>query len=264
MPYHLSATKLQLYNLCPQAFYFRYECNLESAAMFGSAALGTALHQALAHVHWQWHYQESHPSRAWMRYCWQQHNEGLTPGQMTEGLDILDTYYDRFIATRPSLAKPMAVEGRIQATLLIHNIEFVVSGRYDRIDFLDDGLELIDYKSGREVKQPDPTEVDLQLGLYCLALEQRYQRSLKRLSLIYLRSGDQVSFEVTPDHRQRVKDVIETLALELRDAGPWKPRSGNQCDRCTYLRYCPALQKNPVPLPKGSKPERRLQLALAI
>ncbi len=264
MPYYLSATKLQLYSLCPQAFYFRYECNLESAAMFGSAALGSALHQALAHVYGHWHYQDPQPSRAWIRYCWQEHNQGLTPGQMAEGLAILDTYYDRFIATRPTLTRPVAVEGRIQATLLVHNIEFVITGRYDRIDVLDDGLELIDYKSGREIKQPDPAEVDLQLGLYCLALEQRYRRSLKRLSLIHLRSGEQISFEVTPAHRQQVQSVIETLALELRDAGPWQPRSGNQCDRCAYLRYCPALQPNPIPLPQSAKPERRLQLALAI
>lgn len=264
MPYHLSATKLQLYNLCPQAFYFRYECNLDRAAMFGSAALGTALHQALAHMHGQWHYQDSRPSRAWIHYCWQQYNRGLTPSQLAEGVAILDSYYDRFIATRPSFNRPVAVEGRIQASFLVHNVEFVVSGRYDRIDVLDDGLELIDYKSGRDIKQPDPAEVDLQLGLYCIALEQRYQRSLKRLSLIYLRSGEQVCFDVTAEHRQRVQTVLENLALELRDAGPWQPKAGDYCDRCAYLRYCPARQQNPTPLPAHARPERRLQLALAI
>ena len=264
MTYHLSATKLQLYNLCPKAFYFRYECNLEGAAMFGSAALGTALHQALAHVHGHWHYQEPQPSRAWVQYCWERHAEGLSPSQVSEGSNILGTYYDHFIANQPSLAKPMAVEGRIQATLLVQNIEFVVSGRYDRIDFFEDGLELIDYKSGRDIKPLNPEEVDLQLGLYCLALEQRYRRSLKRLSLIYLRSGEQIIYDVTPEHRQRVQTVIETLAMTLRDSNPWQPTPGRQCNRCAYLRYCPAMQPEPHPLPRNAKPERRLQLTLAI
>jgi len=63
----------------------------------------------------------------------------------------------------------------------------------DRIDYLEDGLELIDYKSTKEVKLPDPAEIDLQIGLYYLALEQRYRSCLQRLSLLYLRSGEKLS-----------------------------------------------------------------------
>lgn len=232
--------------------------------MFGSAVLGTALHQTLAKVHGHWHYRDSRPSKNWIYDCWYQHAADLTTGQINEGLEILGNYYDQFIATQAALNKPMAVEGRIQATLLVHHIEFMICGRYDRIDYLADGLELIDYKSGREVKRPNPEEVNLQLGLYCLALEQRYQKSLKRMSLIYLRTGERVSFEVTAEHRQRVEAVIEELALEIRETGPWQPKPTAQCSRCTYLRYCPSQQNNPLPLPVGAKPERRLQLTLAI
>lgn len=58
MVYQLLATKLQTYHRCPQAYYFRYELRLKTAAFFGSAALGTALHQALAQVYRDWHYLE--------------------------------------------------------------------------------------------------------------------------------------------------------------------------------------------------------------
>jgi len=41
--------------MLPQAYYFRYELGLKTAAFFGSAALGTALHQA-PQVYRDWHY----------------------------------------------------------------------------------------------------------------------------------------------------------------------------------------------------------------
>jgi putative RecB family exonuclease len=71
------------------------------------------------------------------------------------------------------------VEGNIQGILRVQNLEFKISGRCDgrganrlrhRIDYVEDGLELIDYKSTRAVKLPNPDEIDLQIGLYYLAL----------------------------------------------------------------------------------------------
>ncbi|NJN23696.1 MAG: endonuclease, partial [Acaryochloridaceae cyanobacterium RL_2_7] len=47
-----------------------------------------------------------------------------------------------------------------------------------------------------------PDAVDIQLGLYDLLLKQTYQQALQRLSLIYLRTGEKVTYEVTPEHRQ--------------------------------------------------------------
>jgi len=73
MVYQLSP-KLQAYML-PQAYYFRYELGLKTAAFFGSAALGTALHQALAQVYRDWHYLEPIPELDWVHYCW--HSQSL-------------------------------------------------------------------------------------------------------------------------------------------------------------------------------------------
>lgn len=54
MAYPISATKLQTYHRCPQAYYFRYELGLKTPSFFGNAALGTALHQALAQAYRDW------------------------------------------------------------------------------------------------------------------------------------------------------------------------------------------------------------------
>ncbi|NJL38697.1 MAG: PD-(D/E)XK nuclease family protein [Leptolyngbyaceae cyanobacterium SM1_4_3] len=264
MPYTLSAAKLQTYYHCPQAYYFRYERRIQGAAFFGSAALGTSLHQALAQIYQDWHYQDAIPRYEWIEYCWSRQNKDLTANQMAEGRSILKRYYTDFIVSQSVMRRPVAVEGRIQGTLQVQNLEFTLSGRYDRLDLLEDGLELIDYKSTKEVDPPQPDEMDLQIGLYYLALEQRYQYSLKRLSLVYLRTGDKVSFEVTPSHRQQVESVISELALQLRHDRKWLPFPGEQCDRCAYARYCPAISSEPDPLPEDAKPESGLQLVLSL
>jgi putative RecB family exonuclease len=264
MSYSLSAAKLQTYYRCPQAYYFRYERKIPGTAFFSSAALGTSLHQALAQIYKDWHYQDPIPSTEWIEQCWNQQNSGLTANQVSEGRAILIRYYNTFIAGQSAMRKPLAVEGRIQGSLWVENLEFTLSGRYDRLDYLDEGLELIDYKSAKEVESLDADEVDLQIGLYYLALEQRYQRNLKRLSLLYLRTGEKLCFEATSDHRERVESVISELAVQLRRDRQWVPFPGGQCDRCAYARYCPAIHADPDPLPEDAKPEEGLQLVLSL
>jgi putative RecB family exonuclease len=264
MSYLLSAAKLQTYYRCPRAYYFRYERKVESAAFYGSAALGISLHQTLAQVYQDWHYQDPIPRFEWLDYCWGQQTSGLSPNQISEGRSILQRYYDTFIASKSAMRQPVAVEGRIQGILRVENLEFVLSGRYDRLDYLDDGLELIDYKSAKEIEPSEPDEIDLQIGIYYLALEQRYRRELKRMSLVYLRTGETVSFEASPCHRERVESVIGDLAVELRRDQRWLPFPGNQCDRCAYARYCPAMREQPEPLPEAAKPAQGLQLTLSL
>ncbi|MBD2309106.1 PD-(D/E)XK nuclease family protein [Chroococcidiopsis sp. FACHB-1243] len=265
MAYQISATKLQTYHRCPQAYQFRYELGLKSNTFFGSAALGTALHQALAQVYQDWCYSEPLPPLSWLHHCWEQHCNNLSPIQVEEGKQILQIYYQNFIATEKAIHKPLAVEGKIQAGLQVANLEFAIAGRYDRIDYVDGGLELVDYKSTKEVKLPKEDEIDLQIGLYYLALEQRYRQSLRKLSLIYLRTGEKVSFDATPEHKERVEDVIGELAWQLRTDCEWEPKAGEQCERCTYSRYCSAVQDSPEPLPDDIRSHQpQLQLVLAL
>lgn len=264
MSYPLSATKLQTYQHCPQQYYYRHELKLRQPAFFSAASLGTALHQALAKFYWEWHYQDPIPPIAWLHQCWQQVCISLTPTQLQEGRGILERYYQQFVIPQGSLRKPLAVEGRIQASLQVENLEFALTGQYDRIDWLDDGLELIDYKSGKDLQPPQPDAMDVQLGLYYLALEQRYSQSLKWVSLIHLRTGEKFSFAATPSHKARVLEMIRELALQLRFDDRWQPRIGDHCQQCGYQRYCPAVQEEPEALPVDGRSQQQLQLVLSL
>jgi putative RecB family exonuclease len=261
MTYQISATKLQAYQRCAYAYYLRYERKVASPDFYGSAALGNALHQALAQCHRDWHYRNPLPDLRWVHHCWDEHAIGLSDGQIVEGREILEQYYWNFIASEVAIQQPLAVEGKIQGYLQVEDLEFSIVGRYDRIDFLSDGLELIDYKSSREMKLPEASEINIQIGLYYLALEQTYRQSLKYLSLLFLRSGEKVRFEATPEHQAQVQLMIGDLAVRLRHDRGWDPNPGKQCDRCSFARYCPAVTANPAALPE-SKTTPQLQLVL--
>ncbi|AFY68928.1 hypothetical protein Pse7367_0625 [Thalassoporum mexicanum PCC 7367] len=265
MPYHLSASKLQTYSRCPRSYHYRYEMGLPSASFFGAAGLGTALHKTLQQIYGDWHYQAPIPEYEWLESCWLKNSVALSMNQVQEGREILQTYYQQYMVAVGEINRPLALESKIQGTFLAENVEFNLTGRCDRLDWLDDGLELIDYKSAKTVNLPDPTTVDLQIGLYYLALAQRYHKSLKQLSLIFLRTGEKVIFPATAEHMQKVREAIGEIALQLRSDRQWQPCTGDHCKRCSYARYCNAVKDDPEPVPEAEiKPKRQLQLTLAL
>jgi ATP-dependent helicase/DNAse subunit B len=262
MAYSLSATKLLTYRQCPKAYNLKYEEGLGRGTGFASPVFGNALHKSLASIYWDWNYADPLPSLNWFAQCWQERTGELNQAQIHEGWNALQLYYDRYIAPLPQLRKPLGVEGKIKTSLQMNNIEFSLSGRYDRLDYWEDGLELIDYKTSKTITPSGG--IDLQLGLYFLILEQTYHQALRRLSLIYLRQGQRVTFDVTPDHHQQVQEMIGGLAVRLRADQEWEPQVGGHCDHCGYQRYCPAKTEKPEPLPEGTRGVRQVQLVLGI
>ncbi len=264
MVYPISATKLNAYQRCPYAYFLKYEKRVPMTSGFGSAVLGNALHDALAKCHGTWTNGDRVPDWDWVSGCWSRAAVSLTNKQVREGRSILESYYQKFIATESVFRPPLAVEGKIQATLQFENLEFLVTGRYDRIDYLDDGLELIDYKSTQATTVPDKAEMELQLGLYGLALEQTYGQSLKYLSLLFLRSGEKVRYWASDRQKRKVLRVLKDLAWQVRhENNIWDAKPGKQCDGCAYSQYCTAVNQTPTPEPIGTKIPS-LQLAFSL
>ena len=218
------------------------------------------MHGALAQLYQDWHYQDPLPSEEWLRCCWENQIGSLTVIQVEEGWQILQQYFATEIVPSGAMKRPLATEGRIQGLAQVNGLEFKLTGRYDRLDSLEEGLELIDYKSAKTPMIPKAETVDLQLGLYSLALEQRYGKLLRRMSLLFLRTGERVTYEVTYEHRRQVEAVIGDLALRLLDEEDWQPQCGEQCGQCAYARYCSAVEVEPEPLPEVQKKTRKLQL----
>ncbi len=156
------------------------------------------------------------------------------------GRDLLGRYYDELTRDRP---RPIAVEEHLEARwdgIPIH-------GYIDRIDRTPaGGLEIVDYKTSRELSHEDARDSD-QLTLYQVLVEKNYTEPVERLTLYHLRSlkplraapRASTALSVLHDRMGTVSDGIRAEAFE--------PTPGRQCSRCDFRSRCPEFSE----VPKG-------------
>jgi len=156
----------------------------------------------------------------------------------TLGRDLLLRYYQRFLSERPH---PVAVEEHLEARwdgIPIH-------GYIDRIDRTPDGgLEIVDYKTSRELSGDDARDSE-QLSIYQVLVESNYTEPVKGLTLYHLRSL--TPHRVPPRPREalgalhnRVGTVVNGIRAEA-----FEPTPGRQCGRCDFQSRCPEFRAVP-------------------
>ncbi|MDP2649596.1 MAG: PD-(D/E)XK nuclease family protein [bacterium] len=110
----------------------------------------------------------------------------------------------------------------------------ILCGKVDWLEYLpeDDGIHIIDFKTGKNDEDMD----SLQLPIYSLLVKNRQKRKLKKVSYWYLERDDQPIEQVLPDLDEVYKKVLE-LGLrikELRKLGEYIcPKNG--CFACRSL-----------------------------
>ena len=110
-----------------------------------------------------------------------------------------------------------------------------VVGRIDRVDEDDDGLTVVDYKTGRPKNQKHADE-SLQLSVYALGLTT--DKPVKAVVFENLEDGSTVI--ATRDSRQLSKAHEEvSKAAENIKAGKFDPKTGFHCNWCAYQALCP-------------------------
>jgi DNA helicase-2/ATP-dependent DNA helicase PcrA len=114
-----------------------------------------------------------------------------------------------------------------------------IVGRIDRIDTLHDGLEVIDYKTG---KQPKDSKNDLQLPIYAMACREIYKKYPAYVTYMYLGDEDPLvsnscDAEVVNNTKSEIIDIIEQINASGFIATP-----GYHCRNCSYFKICPAKQ----------------------
>lgn len=156
------------------------------------------------------------------------------------GRDLLIRFHRVFSAELPM---PLAVEKELAATVE----GLPVHGIIDRIDRRPEGgLEVLDYKTTRELSLRDAAESD-QLTLYQMLVEGNYDLPVERLTLYHLRS-------LTPLRSPaRDRDRVADLAMRLGEVADGirsddqDPTPGPYCKWCEFRRLCPEFREVPSP-----------------
>lgn len=154
------------------------------------------------------------------------------------GQDLLSRYYDRLVRERP---QPVAVEEHLEARW----DGIPVHGYIDRIDRAPEGgLEIVDYKTSRELTAVDAKDSD-QLSLYQVLVESNYSEPVERLTLYHLRSL--TPLRVPPRDRPSLTSLYDRLG-SVSDgirAEAYEPTPGRHCSRCDFRSICPEFRTVP-------------------
>ncbi len=153
-----------------------------------------------------------------------------------QGVDALKVFHRKVVENQP---KPFLLEAGF--TLKIGDI--LMKGRIDRIDAVEGGVEIIDYKTGR-AKETLDWDARRQLVLYALAAEQCFNPPLvvKALTYYYVETNDTVSFAPTDKDKEKLLDEIRDTVGAIRTS-TFEPKPGPfTCKYCDFKDICPFAQ----------------------
>ena len=146
-----------------------------------------------------------------------------------------------FEAAAERQARPILVERPLYCDMNT----FTLMGRIDRIDEWPGGeLEIIDYKSMREMVTPEEVRDDLAMGVYQI-LTRRHFPGRHVLSTIHcLRTGAQATTEFSARDIEEVADGTRAVADDILSRswdGPAEPEWGLRCEGCDFAPLCRSL-----------------------
>ncbi|MFF3121930.1 RecB family exonuclease [Streptomyces sp. NPDC057908] len=131
-------------------------------------------------------------------------------------------------------------------------------GVIDRIDVASTGeVRIVDYKTGK-APRPEYAEGALfQMKFYALVIWRLKGVVPRRLQLVYLGSGDIMTYDPVVADLERVERKLLALWDAIRQAtetGEWRPRPTKLCGWCDHQSVCPEFGGTPPVYPLSVRP----------
>ncbi len=155
-----------------------------------------------------------------------------------------------FTLEDPSRLEPaereLFVEAELESGLRLRGI-------IDRVDVAPTGeVRIVDYKTGK-APRPEYSEGALfQMKFYALVVWRLKNVVPRRLQLVYLGSGQVLTYDPVPADLERVERKLLALWDAIRlatETGDWRPRPTKLCGWCDHQAHCPEFGGTPPPYP---------------
>jgi RecB family exonuclease len=119
---------------------------------------------------------------------------------------------------------------------------FTVLGFIDRVNWVDDEtVEVVDYKTNRQIFTREEVDSSLQMSLYHIAAQQLWPWA-KNVKLVFrmLRHGIRQATTRTPEQLADALTYVETLGAQTETASEFPARLNANCVYCDHRLHCPA------------------------
>ncbi len=238
-PHFFSFTQLKAFGTCPLQYKFAHILKIPIRGK-ASFSYGKTIHNTLAEFLGQREKENLNLrdlikiyKKNWIDDWYQDAEQKKEYFQM--GHDALKTFYEQLKKEKPVVMKlngQPALEKNFN--LKIGGEKFI--GKIDRIDQLKEGVEIIDYKTGKAQKKIKPEEQE-QLLIYQMAAERVFNLQPQRLSYYYLDEGKKLSFlGQEKDLEKEEEKIINQIQAIKKSTFP--PRPGWHCRHCDFRDIC--------------------------
>jgi DNA helicase-2/ATP-dependent DNA helicase PcrA len=250
-----SFSSLSTYETCPYKFYLGYVMRVpvgkKSALVFGEiihdtlrefAELKTKLNQQQQESLFQG---DNHKSMESLNFKdllklyeknWRDgffENDKQKNRYFENGKIALKNFYEDYTKTNEKIHL-------LEQPFVIALNEEKISGRIDRIDLIDDGVEIIDYKTGQAPKKQLATKNKRQLILYQWAAQEKNILNLKpqKLTYFYLEANKKIHINVKDENVEKLKKHFEQLIEKIKNQEFLATPNQATCQFCDYRGIC--------------------------
>ena len=237
----ISYSDIEAFKTCPLKFYFRKVLKLPTPSS-SEQSLGSIIHAVLQRAG-QKLKEGVTPSLADLMTDFESHwhkaciNDPDRKERLrARGKELLEQF---IVMQSQRKGKPIDLEKTFNLELAPDDPEHSASlvGRIDRVDHVPEGLEIIDYKSGKQ--RVNELKDDLQLPIYSLAAEDIYGQYPIRLTYMFLGDGTQYDAHYDVDDLKRIKTDILEIINQINQTD-FLATPGHVCNFCQYVKVCPA------------------------
>lgn len=246
----LSASALQLYEMCPLQFKFERDWRIPGGAS-APMQYGASIHRVLLTYYESVRMERTLPDEEVLElFKTDLDRENIVDRYQHELYEHQGIVQLKEFLAGTRRAQPSVLHTEQRFKIRIGETNLV--GRIDRIDRGSaEGVVITDYKTGRPQTQEDADE-SLQLSLYALAAHAQWGYNVERLVLHSLDGNTQVCTTRTEKELQQAKVKVEEIAAKI-EAEEFSAKPGIQCGSCAYRVLCPKTEKRiPIPSPAAT------------
>lgn len=166
---------------------------------------------------------------------WQKADFGtpdLDDAWRAKAVEMLEKLYEHW----PGRGEPVEVEVEVESVL--EGIDWI--GRVDRLERSDDGLRIVDYKTGSRAMTKEEAAGSIQLAFYAMAVGESHGEVAA--SEMWYPRVDTKSVTTRKMALHRL-DEVHGLMTEISrgiSSEVWETRVSDDCTRCAFRRSCPA------------------------